>query len=272
MTDSKIAYSKISYCSSLIMLGLLSGCSAKNASNTNAETQVKTPTQETQDKNTVKKAKEQDTAKTTKATATPKAQPTGTDLKPDDVSTANQPPKSEDLARYTADLKGEGVLNATIKTSMGEFHCELFEKEAPITVANFVGLGRGLKAWVDPRTKKAQSGVPLYKNIKFHRVIPRFMIQGGDPTATGTGRPGYVIKDEFAKNRRHNKGGILSMANAGPNTGGSQFFITEIPTPHLDDKHTVFGQCNEVDLVKKIATAGSSATVLEHITFSRASK
>ena len=172
---------------------------------------------------------------------------------PDDASTAQLPPTIADLTRYTADLGNEGRLLATFDTSMGFITCELFEGSAPITVANFVGLARGLKAWTHPETKEAKVGVPLYDGVIFHRVIPTFMIQGGDPIGQGIGGPGYVIPDEFAPGRLHDKPGILSMANAGPGTGGSQFFITEVPTPHLDGKHTVFGQCDNPDLIQQMA-------------------
>ncbi len=172
---------------------------------------------------------------------------------PDDASTAELPPTIADLTRYTADLGKDGRLLATFDTSMGFITCELFEGSAPITVANFVGLARGLKAWTHPETNAPQVGVPLYDGVIFHRVIPQFMIQGGDPLGVGMGGPGYKIPDEFAPGRAHDKPGILSMANAGPGTGGSQFFITEVPTPHLDGRHTVFGQCDNPELVQQIA-------------------
>ena len=181
-----------------------------------------------------------------------------TTLTPDPEDTAKKPPSAGDLKRYTKDLKGKGGLMATISTSMGELHCELYEKQSPLTVANFVGLSRGLKAWQDPATKKAMVGVPLYQGILFHRVIPNFMIQGGDPMGSGMGNPGYQIPDEFHPSLKHSKPGLLSMANAGPNTGGSQFFITEVPTPHLDNKHAIFGECKEVELIKKIARVKSA--------------
>ena len=176
-----------------------------------------------------------------------------TELEPDPASTATTPPEASDLARYTKDLEGDGPLHATIRTTMGEFECELYGERAPITVANFVGLSRGLKAWKHPRTGKVHVGVPLYQDVLFHRVIPGFMIQGGDPMGQGTGNPGYQIPDEFDESLRHDTGGLLSMANAGPNTGGSQFFVTEVPTPHLDDRHAIFGKCDNVDLVKQIS-------------------
>ena len=148
---------------------------------------------------------------------------------------------------------GEGQLYATIETSMGSMTAKLFEDLVPETVANFVGLATGTKAYTDPRTRQPGSG-PYYDGTIFHRVIPRFMIQAGDPTGTGMGGPGFRFKDEFHPTLRHNKPGILSMANAGPGTNGSQFFITEVPTPHLDNRHSVFGEVVEgVDLITTIA-------------------
>ena len=126
---------------------------------------------------------------------------------------------------------------ASFDTSMGSFKAELFEDMAPLTTGNFV--------------KLAKSG--FYDGLTFHRVIADFMIQGGDPNGDGTGGPGYIIKDEFGKGLGHSSEGILSMANAGPNTGGSQFFITLAPTPWLDGKHAVFGKViSGMDVVKKI--------------------
>jgi peptidyl-prolyl cis-trans isomerase A (cyclophilin A) len=168
-----------------------------------------------------------------------------------------RPPKAEDLAEYTADLPGKGPLMATIETTLGAFHCELYADKVPITVANFVGLARGLKPWRDPKTRKVEKK-PFYDGIIFHRVIPRFMVQTGDPLGQGVGGPGYQFDDEIRDDLRHTAGGILSMANAGtdPETGrgsnGSQFFITEGATAWLDGRHTVFGKCKEADLVKKI--------------------
>ena len=135
----------------------------------------------------------------------------------------------------------KGPLYATFKTSMGDIVIQLFEDKAPKTVANFVGLATGTKEWIDPKTGEKVKK-PLYNGTIFHRVIPGFMIQGGDPMGNGTGGPGYRFEDEFHPDLRHTKGGILSMANAGPNTNGSQFFITLAPTLHLDNRHSVFGE------------------------------
>ena len=136
---------------------------------------------------------------------------------------------------------------------MGTIVIRLYEKEQPLTVANFIGLARGTKAWPDPKTRQLVKR-PLYNGLTFHRVIPGFMIQGGDPLGNGMGGT-EAIKDEFSPELRFNKTGLLAMANAGPNTGSSQFFITDRPSiPHLDGKHPIFGEVIEgQDLVEKIA-------------------
>ena len=145
---------------------------------------------------------------------------------------------------------------AIIQTTAGNITCTLFPDKAPLTVANFIGLATGTKAWKDPKTGKMMH-TPLYDGTIFHRVIPNFMIQGGDPIGTGSGDPGYSFKDEFTDDLTFNQPGRLAMANSGPNTNGSQFFITEVPTPHLNGKHTIFGQCEDLDVVKKIARLAS---------------
>jgi peptidyl-prolyl cis-trans isomerase A (cyclophilin A) len=144
------------------------------------------------------------------------------------------------------------MLYAHFTTSQGNFTAKLFETETPKTVANFVGLAEGTTEWTNPRTRQAEKK-PLYNGTVFHRVIADFMIQGGDPLGNGTGGPGYRFADEFHAKLRHDKAGILSMANSGPNSNGSQFFITLVPTPWLDNKHSVFGEIVEgMDVVKKI--------------------
>ena len=133
---------------------------------------------------------------------------------------------------------------AVIETTAGNITCTLFPNKAPIGVANFIGLATGTKEWKDPKTGKMMKGVPLYNGTIFHRVIPNFMIQGGDRLGTGAGDAGYFFDDEFSPSLRFDVPGRLAMANAGPNTNGSQFFITEKPVPELNGKHTIFGQCD----------------------------
>jgi cyclophilin family peptidyl-prolyl cis-trans isomerase len=142
---------------------------------------------------------------------------------------------------------------AVFNTSLGSFTAKLFDAEVPNTVANFVGLAEGTKTWKEPRG--GQSNKPFYDGLIFHRVIDGFMIQGGCPMGSGTGGPGYKFADEFHPKLRHSKEGLLSMANSGPNTNGSQFFVTLGPTPHLNDRHSIFGEVvSGMDVVKKIGS------------------
>jgi peptidyl-prolyl cis-trans isomerase A (cyclophilin A) len=141
---------------------------------------------------------------------------------------------------------------AVFDTTAGQITCTLFPDKAPMTVDNFIGLATGSKDWTNPASKAKKHGVPLYDGTIFHRVIPGFMIQGGDPMGNGAGDPGYSFKDEFS-DLRFDRPGRLAMANSGPNTNGSQFFITDVPTPHLNGRHTIFGQCDNIDVIKKIA-------------------
>jgi peptidyl-prolyl cis-trans isomerase A (cyclophilin A) len=150
------------------------------------------------------------------------------------------------------------MLYAHFTTSEGNFTARLFDAETPNTVANFTGLADGSKEWTDPRSGQRVKQ-PYFNGTVFHRVIADFMIQGGDPLGQGTGGPGYNFADEFHATLRHSKPGILSMANRGPNTNGGQFFITLVPTPWLDDKHSVFGEIVEgMDVVKKIGATPTS--------------
>src|SRR5262245_8525908 len=160
------------------------------------------------------------------------------------------------------EIEGTGQLYARLHTTQGVIVVRLEEKQTPNTVASFVGLATGSIDWKDPKTGESKRGTPLYDGVRFHRVIPGFMIQVGDPLSRhddargmwGTGGPGYKYGDEIVRELRHDGGGVLSMANAGPRTNGSQFFITEGATPHLDGKHTVFGRVVVgQDVVKKLA-------------------
>jgi peptidyl-prolyl cis-trans isomerase A (cyclophilin A) len=145
----------------------------------------------------------------------------------------------------------EGEMWARFDTSLGAIDCQLEPTRAPRTVANFVGLAEGTKEWTDPRDKTKKLA-PLYNGTVFHRIIKGFMLQGGDPLGRGTGGPGFKFEDEFHPELKH-KPGTLSMANSGPNTNGSQFFITEVATPHLDGRHSVFGYCGPMATILKIA-------------------
>jgi peptidyl-prolyl cis-trans isomerase A (cyclophilin A) len=146
------------------------------------------------------------------------------------------------------------MLHAHFTTSEGNFTIRLFDEDAPNTVANFVGLAEGSREWTDPKSGQRVKR-PFYDGLTFHRVIDGFMIQGGDPLGTGTGGPGYKFNDEFSPKLKHTKAGILSMANAGANTNGSQFFITLAATPWLDNKHSVFGEVVDgMEIVKKIGS------------------
>ena len=170
----------------------------------------------------------------------------------------------------------KGKLFATFDTTMGKFRCELYEDKSPTSVANFVGLARGVRPFFDKKTDSWKTA-PFYDGILFHRVIPGFMIQTGDPLGTGTGGPGYVITDEFDKSLRHVGPGILSMANRGVNTGSSQFFVTVAPTPHLDDKHAIFGKCDPKVAIKISQVKTKSERPLDDVkintlTFTRAKK
>lgn len=151
-------------------------------------------------------------------------------------------------------------LFATFVTTLGSIDCELFWKAAPLTVSSFVGLAQGRIAWRDPITGQERRD-PLYAGTVFHRVIPEFMIQGGDPAGSGSGGPGYRFHDELDPTLRFDKPGVLAMANSGANTNGSQFFITEAPVTHLDGRHTIFGQCDieQLSVVKAIARVPASA-------------
>ena len=157
------------------------------------------------------------------------------------------------LADATKNVKGTGALVAKIDTSMGAIDCKLYDDKAPITVANFIGLATGERTWKDPTSGK-WINKPAYDGTTFHRVIKGFMIQGGDPKGNGTGEPGYVVKDEIWEGAKHDRAGLLCMANRGKNTNGAQFFITDEPAPNLDAGYTIFGECTPTKIVRDIAS------------------
>jgi peptidyl-prolyl cis-trans isomerase A (cyclophilin A) len=166
------------------------------------------------------------------------------------ASAADKPAAKKDDKKTPA--KGKDVF-AVMTTSMGTIKLKLYADKAPKTVENFVGLAEGTKEWTDPKTHKKVKH-PLYDGTTFHRVIPGFMIQGGDPLGNGTGGPGYVFDNEDGPDLKHSKPGILAMANAGRNTNGCQFYITVAPQPRLDGGYTVFGEVTEgMDVVNKIS-------------------
>jgi peptidyl-prolyl cis-trans isomerase A (cyclophilin A) len=196
------------------------------------------------------------------------------------------PQSLPDAPSVTSDVKPPAVPTgptAVIDTSMGRLTCKLFDKQAPITVANFIDLAAGTKDWTDPKTLKKVHHQSFYTGTTFHRVIPGFMIQGGDRAGDGTGDPGYYFEDEIDPSLEFDVPGRLAMANAGPGpdgkgTNGSQFFITEDPVPELNGKHTIFGQCDahSVLLATSIAHVERDASdkpitpvVIEHVTIVR---
>jgi len=164
-------------------------------------------------------------------------------------------------ALFSQEMAAPGAApTAVIQTTAGNLTCHLFPKVAPIGVANFIALAKGTKDWTDPRTHQKKHGVPLYDGTIFHRVIPEFMIQGGDPLGNGEGDPGYQFKNEVSLGVKFDRAGRLAYANAGPDTNGSQFFITEQPLlgqqgDMLNGHYTIFGQCDDasVAIVKQIA-------------------
>jgi peptidyl-prolyl cis-trans isomerase A (cyclophilin A) len=172
---------------------------------------------------------------------------------------AQQAPAKKPPVRRARPVPG---LYMTFYTSMGAIHCRLFEKEAPITVRTMVGLAIGKISYIDPRTHKKVVGKRFFRGLTFHRVIPRFMIQGGDPLGTGEGSPegpGFPYRNEVSPNLTFDRPGRLAMANAGPNTNGSQFFITEVPVPRLNGGYTIWGQCRNLNVVEAIARVPRNA-------------
>ncbi len=208
------------------------------------------------------------TGRARKVTAKPTAKVTPS---PDD------PLKGEfSLADATKGLAGKGALTATIETDLGALTCSLLDAKSPVTVANFVGLARGVRPWKSPDGAWVKR--PAYDGTIFHRVIKGFMIQGGDAAGTGAGEPGYNVPDEIWDDANHDRAGLLCMANRGPNTNGAQFFITDGPAPHLDGKYTIFGECGPIDLVHRLAAVEvkgerpASPPKIKRVTVKRADK
>lgn len=188
---------------------------------------------------TVSNDQSQQPQTTPSASTPPQTNASQNDALPDEPGTT---------AHIAAPLAPEGPV-AVFDTSMGRMTCGLYSKEAPATVANFVGLAMGSKEYTDPVTHQKMQGKPFYDGTTFHRVIPGFMIQGGDPTGTGAGDPGYFVNDEIDPNLNFDVAGRVAMANEGPNTNGSQFFITVAPQPSLDQHYTIFGQCDPASVL-----------------------
>lgn len=185
----------------------------------------------------------------------PKSEPPPPQPRPSRRPTSPDPENGEfTLDEALVGLPGKGKLHATLETSEGTIECRLFDDKAPLTVANFVGLARGLRPFWDGK-QGAWVKRPLYDGTTFHRVIPGFMIQGGDHMGDGTGDVGYMVKDELHPTLKHDRAGLLCMANKGPNTNGGQFFITDAPAPHLTamKTYTIFGECKPTSVVSKIA-------------------
>lgn len=175
------------------------------------------------------------------------------------------------LSEAVAGLSGDYPLVASIVTNHGTLSCELWEDAAPRTVASFVGLARGLRAFKDPNRGRWMK-LPAYEGSTFHRVIPGFMIQGGDPTGRGSGEPGFVLPDEIDKSTHSDRRGLLYMANRGPNTNGMQFFILDAAAPHIDGHYTAFGECGPAEVISRIANVRTGAgdrpvepVVIEHV-------
>ncbi len=204
----------------VILLGLVAGAQQNTNSSTGATDSRATQTQQ----------------QPASSSATPASQ---SNALPDDPGTA---------AHVVAPLMPDGP-TAVIDTSMGRMTCGLYSKQAPLTVANFVGLATGSKEWTDPATHEKMRGKSLYNGTTFHRVIPGFMIQGGDPLGTGIGDPGYYVNDEFSPDLNFDVAGRLAMANSGPNTNGSQFFITVAPYASLDQHYSILGQCDPASVL-----------------------
>lgn len=180
------------------------------------------------------------------------------------------------LADATKELAGAGAIVAKLETTGGTLQCKLYDDKAPVTVANFIGLATGKRTWKDPSGNWVNK--PAYDGTFFHRIIKGFMIQGGDARGNGSGEPGYVIKDELWAGAKHDRAGLLCMANRGPNTNGAQFFITDAAAAHLDTSYTIFGECAPEQVVHDIASTpvrGESPTTpvqIKTVTITRDAK
>lgn len=195
-----------------------------------------------------------------------------------DASKRVDAPEPDALSRMLTGISGTGQLFATLHTSEGKIRCRLFENKAPVTVANFVGLARGTKPWRSPSNPDQVRRAPFYDGLAFYRVIPDFIVQSGAPNNDPTAGPGYRLPDEFHPDLSHDRPGILGMANQGAKTAGSQFYITLRAAPHLDGRHPIFGHCQNLDVISRIATRPADANNrpehparIEDITFSRKS-
>ena len=217
------------------------------------------------------------------ASATPAPKPAPTARKIEAKPVAEVPVSPDDpakgkftLADATKGLAGKGPIVAEIKTDKGALSCTLYDDKAPITVANFVGLARGLRPWKTPQGKWEKKHA--YDGTTFHRVVKGFMIQGGDPAGTGAGDPGYVIPDEVWEDAHHDQRGLICMANKGPNTNGMQFFIMDGAAPHLDGGYTIFGKCEPDETVEALASVpvrgerSVTPTKIEKVTIKRLPK
>ena len=205
------------------------------------------------------------------ATQKPTAKPAAPTSKPAAPTAKPAAPAAAATPSISAAKYGPGVY-AVFTTTKGNFIARLFDKDAPRTVENFIGLAEGKKPWKDARTGRMVRR-PYYNNVLFHRVIPNFMIQGGDPEGTGMGGPGFEFPDEISPNHRHDKPGILSMANRGPNTNGGQFFVTVAPYPSLDGHYSIFGEIVEgqdvVDGISKVPRRMNDNRPLTPVTINR---
>src|SRR5450432_3168627 len=224
----------------------------------------------------VPKAAAQDSAAPAATPAPPPAPPPPAEKPPVQVSDDDPLHGKFSLDDATAGLAGKGPLSADIETELGKLECDLYADKAPITVANFVGLARGLRPFKAPDGKWTKK--PAYDGTNFHRVIKGFMIQGGDPSGTGAGEPGYVIPDEMWPGATHDQRGLLCMANRGPNTNGQQFFIMDAAALHLDHGYTIFGMCSPDAVIEKLASVevqgdhSAKPTKIKKITVSRKAK